>query len=219
MLLESKSSDIKICIDDINVDAIDKVELLGVIIDNKLHFKDHISKIAKKVGKQLDVLSRLKNILSFSSKMHIYKSFIMAHFTYCSSVWHNCLKTDNDKLEKMNERALRYVHNDFSSEHDRLTNKMTLACRRCQDMLIIVLKALTNRWPAYIKSLFKLRDNVKNLRGVNKLVLPKVKTTAWIEIHSVYCFQSLELSLSDELRLMTNIKLFRQGVRKISSFG
>ena len=136
VLPESKSSDIKFCIDDSNVDAIDKVELLGVIINNKLHIKDHISKIAKKVGKQLDVLSRLK--------MHIYKSFIMAHFTY-SSVWHNCLKTDSDKLEKMNERALRYVHNDFSSEYDRLTNKMTLACRRCQDMLIIVLKALTNR--------------------------------------------------------------------------
>ena len=86
VLPERKSSDIKICIDDINVDAINRVELLGVIIDNKLRFKDHISKITKKVGKQLDVLSRLKNILSFSSKMHIHKSFIMAHFTYCSSV-------------------------------------------------------------------------------------------------------------------------------------
>ena len=101
------------------------------------------------------------------------------------------------------------MHYDFSSEYDRLTNKMTLACRRCQDMLIIVLKALTNRWPAYIMSLFKLRDNAKNLRGVNKLVLPKVKTTA----------SKAWNSLSDELRLMTNIKLFRQGVRKISSFG
>ena len=219
VLPESKSSDIKICIDDINVDAIDKVELLGVIIDNKLHFKDHISKIAKKVGKQLDVLSRLKNILSFSSKMYIHKSFIMAHFTYCSSVWYNCLKIDNDKLEKMNERALRYVHNDFSSEYDRLTNKMTLACRRCQDMLIIVLKALTNRWPAYLKSLFKLRDNVKNLRGVNKLIFPKVKTTQHGLKSTVYTASKAWNSLSDELRLMTNIKLFRQGVRKISSFG
>ena len=45
----------------------------------------------------------------------------------------------------MNERALTYVYNDFSSEYDRLINN-----RRCQDMLIIVLKALTNRWPAYI---------------------------------------------------------------------
>ena len=59
VLPERKSSDIKTGIDNINVDAIDKVELLDVIIDNKLHFKHHISKITKKVGKQLDVLSRL----------------------------------------------------------------------------------------------------------------------------------------------------------------
>ena len=151
--------------------------------------------------------------------MHIHKSFIMVHFTYCSSVWNNCLKTDSDKLEIMNERALRYVYKDFSSEYGRLTNKMTLACRRCQDMLIIVLKALTNRRPAYIKSLFKLRDYVKNLRGVNKLVLPKVKTT-WHGLKStVYTASKAWNSLSDELRSMTNIKLFRQEVRKISSFG
>ena len=120
----------------------------------------------------------------------------------------------------MNERALRYLHNDFSSEYDRLNNKMTLVCRRCQDMLIIVLKALTNRWPAFIKSLFKLRDNVKKLRGVNKLVLPKVKTTQHgLKSTTLYTASKAWNSLSDELRLMTNIKSFREEVRKISSFG
>ena len=112
----------------------------------------------------------------------------------------------------MNERALRYVYNDFSSEYDRLTNN-----RRCQDMLIIVLKALTNRWPAYIKSLFKLSDNVKNLRGVNKLLLPKVKTT-WHGLKStVYPASKAWNSFLDELRSMSNIKLFRQEVRKIKN--
>ena len=108
----------------------------------------------------------------------------------------------------MNERALIYVYNDFSSEYGRLTNNMTLAHRRCQDLLIIVLKAPTNRWPAYIKSLIKLRDNVKNFRGVNNLVLPKVKTT-WHGLKStVYTASKAWNSLSDELRLMTNIILF-----------
>ena len=106
----------------------------------------------------------MPSILDFSildSSIHffaftIFLSFIMAHFTYCSSVWNNCLETDSDKLEihVVNKRALRYVYNDFSSEYDRLTNKMTLSCRHCQDMLII--------------GLLTLRDNVKNLRGVNK---------------------------------------------------
>ena len=91
--------------------------------------------------------------------------------------------------------------------------------RRREQKPIIVLKALTNRWPAYIKSLFKLRDNVKNLRGANKLVLPKVKTTQHGLKSTVYTASKAWNSLSDELRLTTNIKLFRQGVRKISSFG
>ena len=43
----------------------------------------------------------------------------------------------------------------------------------------------------------------------------KVKTTQ----HGVYTASKAWNSLSDELRLMTNIKLFRQGERKISSFG
>ena len=120
----------------------------------------------------------------------------MAHFTYCSSVWNNCLETDRDKLEihVVNERALRYVYNDFSSEYDRLTNKMTLSCRHCQDMLII--------------GLLTLRDNVKNLRGVNKLVLLKVKIT-WHGLKStVYTASKAWNSLSDDLRSMTNIKLY-----------
>ena len=82
-----------------------------------------------------------------------------------------------------------------------------------------MLNIVLNRWPAYIKSLFKLRDNVKNLRGVNKLVLPKVKITQHGLKSTVYTASKAWNSLSDELRLMTNIKLLGQGVRKFSSFG
>ena len=85
-------------------------------------------------------------------------------------------------------------------------------------MLIIVFKALTNRWPAYIKSLFKLRDNAKNLRGVNILVLSKVKTTQHGLKSTVYTASKAWNSLSDELRLMTNIKLFHLSVFQFQFF-
>ena len=60
---------------------------------------------------------------------------------------------------------------------------------------------------------------VGKLRGVNKLVLPNVKTT-WHGLKStVYTASKAWNSLSDKLRSMTNIKLFRQEMQKISSFG
>ena len=101
----------------------DDVELLGVVIDNRLNFKSHLSKLIKKVGRQIDVLNRFKHILSFTSKIRIHRAFIMPHFTYCSSVWNSCLKEDSNRLERLHERALRYVLNDF-----------------CNDMIVCVLR-------------------------------------------------------------------------------
>ena len=59
---------------DVQVPIVDHLELLGVTIDNSLNFSKHIGKITKKVGNQLDVLSRLKNALSISSKMCLYST-------------------------------------------------------------------------------------------------------------------------------------------------
>ena len=42
---------VELDIDGFQIKATDNVELLGVIIDNKLNIKSHISKLMKKVGK------------------------------------------------------------------------------------------------------------------------------------------------------------------------
>lgn len=61
------------------IPQVDQIELFGVILDASLNFGQHITKISKKVGKQLDVLCRLKNILTFRTKLCLYNSFIMPH--------------------------------------------------------------------------------------------------------------------------------------------
>ena len=76
---------------------LDTVDLFGLTLDNSQNFGKHITKISKKVGKQLDVLCRLKIILSFPPKLCLYNSFIMSHFHYCSSIWHICFKSDGKK--------------------------------------------------------------------------------------------------------------------------
>ena len=97
VLPERKSDQVELDIDGSQVKATDNVELLGVVIDNNLNFKSHISKLIKKVGKQISVLNRFKQVLSFSSKMRIYREFIMPHVSYCTcnSIW-NRLKIVTD---------------------------------------------------------------------------------------------------------------------------
>ena len=46
--------------------------------------------------------------------------------------------------------------------------------RRIQNLFIMVFKTINNYPPEYLRDLFMLRDNTKNLRGVNKLQVPKL---------------------------------------------
>ena len=199
---ERKRDQVELSVDSSQVKATDNVELLGVVIDNKLNFKNHISKLIKKVGRQIDVLNRFKHILSFSTKVRVYRAIIVPHFTYCSSVWHSCLKEDGDRLERLHERALRYVYNDFCNGYDSLCSKIgyLLSCRGKQDMLLIIFRALKNSMPQYIQFLFNIRENKKHLRGKNKLVLPVAKTTTYGLKSTYYIAAKAWNSLPDNLR-------------------
>ncbi|KAL9970070.1 hypothetical protein ACROYT_G022385 [Oculina patagonica] len=192
-----------------------EVELLGVVIDDALNFSTHVSKIIKKAGKQLDVICRLRNVLSSSSKLCLYNSFVMSYFTYCSSIWHNCLKSDSDKLEKLHERALRYIYKGRSSSSASLCSRIgyTLSERRIQDTLIIIFKCLNNLAPVYLKDLFCVRDNIKNLRGINKIVLPKVNTTKYGLKSVRYWAANAWNQLPDRVRTIATLQAFRNAVR------
>ena len=68
ILSKSYPSDLSFRINDAQVSIVDHLDIKGVITNNSLNFCKHIAKITKKVRKQLDVLSKLKNMLS-TSKM------------------------------------------------------------------------------------------------------------------------------------------------------
>ena len=45
------------------IESVDNVKILGLHIDSKLNFDTHISKVCKKTGRQVQVMSRLKIFL------------------------------------------------------------------------------------------------------------------------------------------------------------
>ena len=81
----------------------------------------------------------------------------------------------------MHERALRYWYSDESLETSTLFDRTgySLVDRRIQNLLIIAFKTINNYPAEYLRDLFRLRGNIKNLRGVNKLQVPKPYMTRY----------------------------------------
>ena len=96
------------------------VEVLGVSIDKHLTFNDHISSSCSKAVRQLNAFARISKHLNLDSRRVIHQSFILSNFNYCPLVWHFCGKTNNKKLEKIQERSLRILYNDYDSTYEDL---------------------------------------------------------------------------------------------------
>ena len=70
----------------LNLDLIESeetVKLLGLTIDNKLTFEEHITKLLKKGNQKLHALFRIKCFLSKEKLRIIMKTFIESQFNYC----------------------------------------------------------------------------------------------------------------------------------------
>ena len=96
--------------------------------------------------------------------------FFTSKLNYCSTVWNFCGKCNSAKLEKLNERSLRYVLNDTNFSYEELLKKVdhpSLYNRRINDILILVHKAIHDYAPEYVTNTLTLRSNssTMNLRG------------------------------------------------------
>ena len=129
------------------------VTFLGINIDFMLRIDDHVSQICKKSFKATRSLEAHWSFLTKQGKMTIYNSFIVSNFNYCPLAWHFCSTSSTNKLEKIQERALRFINNDFTSSLQALltaTNTAPLHERRMKQMASEVYKIDNDIAPDYI---------------------------------------------------------------------
>ena len=58
-----------IIIGDYSIKPKDNVKILGLHLDNKLKFDEHITKLCQNAGKQVQVISRLRHVLDEETKL------------------------------------------------------------------------------------------------------------------------------------------------------
>ena len=62
---------------------------LGIIIDDKLKWANHISYIKNKIAKGMGILLKSIKVLKIKVLLQLYNSFVFPYLIYCSDVWGN----------------------------------------------------------------------------------------------------------------------------------
>ena len=74
-------------------------------------------------GKKLTALARMSHILKFSKMRLLIKSFVDSQFSYCPLIWMFCNRSLNNKINKLQGRALRILYKDYDSSFEDLSEK------------------------------------------------------------------------------------------------
>ena len=188
---KTKKENISFNFDEINITCEDDVKLLGVTIDFKLKFDIHVANICKKASRQINVLKRIGRNLCKLGKLNIYYSFILSNFNYCPLTWHFCGEVNTKKLEKIQERALRFIYNDYNSNYDALLEKSkmpTLKIRRLRSIALETFKIVNKQGPVYLHDLLNIKQQQYCFRYSKTAEIPQVRTSSY----GVNSFRSME---------------------------
>ena len=136
------------------------VTLLGLTIDNRLTFKDHISILCRRANLKLHALRRMRKYLTTVKAKLLYNAFINSQFNYASIIWMFCHKQDYLKIANIQYKALKIVYNSDESYKELLllNNEVSIHQKQLCILATEIFKSLADLNPDFMKSYFTIKE-------------------------------------------------------------
>ena len=166
-LLVTKDTDVTAKIGEFDVKNSREEKLLGVKIDSKTSF-ENVSFLCKKASQKLHALARVVNFMDLAKRKSLMKSFITDQFNYCLLIWMFHSRQLNSRINKIQERALRLVHQDNKLTFDdllKVDNSVTIHQRNLQILATEIFKVKTSLAPEIMTEVFEIKEPHYNFRS------------------------------------------------------
>ena len=160
---------------------------------------------------------RPRNLIPCNAQLSLYKSSILPHLTYCHLVWHFCNASDQRKLERIEELALRAVYKTRSVSNQELLDRTklpTLYNERFQDIGTLMFKVKQSLEPVNISDLFNLKNTPYNLPN-SDFELPRFETIKFGRNSIRYMGPLIWSKLPRHLRMIETLNSFKRNISKV----
>ena len=148
------------------------VKLLGLKIDEKMTFQEHIKTVLKKGNQKFHALQRISKYMSEDKLRVVMKTFIESQFNYCPLLWMCHDRQLGKRINSLHKRALRVVYKDENLTFDQLLEKdgsCRIHHRNLQKLALEMYKVKNKLSPKPVQDLFRLNAE-------EKFIIPKVRT-------------------------------------------
>ena len=191
------------------ISSVKRVKLLGVHIDGRLNFDNHVNQICKRASKKMHALSRVCKCMDQNKWRMLMMAFIIFQFSYCPLVWMFYSRNTKNRVNKIYERTLRLVYDDspyLSSDKLLIKDKSVSIHQRILQLLATeIFKMKNGVSTGLIEEIFHFVNKTYNLRN-NRILFRKRNRTVYYGTESLSSlppriWELIRQSLKDETEL------------------
>ena len=162
---------------------------IGVLIDTKLSFENHISQKIKKANSIFSLIRRSFSDLNIKNFNPLFNSLVRSQLEYASSVWSPFKKKHIENIENVQRRATKQVpslKNKTYEERLQTLQLPTLVYRRLRGDMIETYKILNNIYDKNASNFLKLKrsTNERHSQRGHALKLSHQRAIKEIRSHS-----------------------------------
>ena len=95
-----------VIIENENINEVKSFKFLGVIIDNKFTWQDHIYYIKNKITKSMGIIYKIRKYVVWQTLIDLYYSLVFPYLIYCNEVWGHANNIYTDSLVKLQKKII-----------------------------------------------------------------------------------------------------------------
>ena len=166
--------------DVMQITRVKSVQYLGISLDEKLYWHDHVDQICASLVKYFGIFNHIKYFVSLRISKHLYYAFIYSRIQYGIKAYGSCAKEFLSKLQIMQNKLLKLLlkwdrRTPTDLVHQRLSI-LKIDDVHIDKVLSFVNKCRSCRVPEMFVNYHKIRETGLNLRNRSSLDIPWART-------------------------------------------
>ena len=223
MILSSKydhcslPAELKLTVNGCPMEINSSVRSLGVLLDNKFSMSQYVTSIVQACNLQIRNLWFIASKLSMKLKTHLVHALVLSKLDYCNSVLYGISAKDLQRLQKIENSAVRFIFGKGKKAHvTQLLKKvhfLPVEYRIMFKIALLTYKCVNNLAPSYLKELITIRKpTIKNVRlDTDYFLLECPPYPSLVNTEKAFSFNSPKIwnSLPFEIRSACSVTQFK----------